>query len=374
VRWLWQGRIPLGKLTIVDGDPDLGKSLVFGGDLVARVTTGGNMPDGTPGLGRPAGVVLLSAEDDAADTIRPRLDAAGADNSRVLVIDGVPRVTDDGTPEEGPVFIPRDLPLLREAIEHMGAAYVLIDPLMAYLHPGEVNSYRDQDVRVALAPVSRLAAETGVAVVVIRHLTKGAAANPLYRGGGSIGIIGAARSGLIVAADPDDVDKRRRIVARSKNNLAAPVPALAYHIEITSSNVPYIVWEGKTEHTAMQLLAMPIDSEAKTETDEAVEWLRAVLTNAGGQMPARDVKARARDEGISDKVLRSARLRVCEKPAKEGFGADGGWQWKLRAVPKVPSAAKVPEDAHVLPRGIFGEGGHLSSGDEGKEEAAEWTL
>ena len=364
VTWGWQGRIPLGKLTVVDGNPDLGKSLVFGADIPARVTMGAMMPDGTPGFGEPAGVVLLSAEDEPADTIVPRLIAAGADLSRVLTIQSVPRmkVNEDGTvePEEGSFFIPRDLEWLRRSIEHVHAKYVLIDPLMAYLHPGEVNSYRDQDVRTALAPLARLASEMDAAIVAIRHLNKGAAASPLYRGGGSIGIIGAARSGLIVAEDPDDAEKKRRILARSKGNLSAPVPALAYHIEVTPDGVPFIAWEGETEHTAAQLLALPMDGEVRSETDEAVEWLRSVLENAGGQMAAKDVQAKAKQEGVSDKVLRSARLRICEKPTKEGFGADGGWQWRL--TPKMPSIPKVPKDAHMSQQGIFGEGGHLRGG------------
>jgi hypothetical protein len=353
VKWLWQDRIPLGKLTVVDGNPDLGKSLVFGADLPARVTTGGAMPDDTPGLGAPAGVVLLSAEDEPADTLVPRLTAAGADTSQVLAIRSVPRwkPRDDGTleAEEGSFFIPRDLEWLRAAIEHVSAKYVLIDPLMAYLHPGEVNSYRDQDVRTALAPLSRLAADTGVAIVAIRHLNKGTAANPLYRGGGSIGIIGAARSALLVAEDPDDTEKKRRILARAKGNLAAPVPALAYHIDVTAGGVPYIAWEGKTKHTAVQLLALPVDAEARTETDEAVEWLRATLESAGGQMPAKDVRDKAKADGISDKPLRTARQRICERPTKEGF--ESGWSWKL--------APTVPEDAHIPQQGIFGNGGHL---------------
>ncbi len=361
VQWLWQGRIPLGKLTIIDGDPDLGKSIVFGADIAARITQGMCMPDGSPGLGEPAGVVLLSAEDDVADTIRPRLDAAGADATRVLAIYTVPRFRtnkEDGTVtvEEGSFALPRDIEWLRQAIEHTGARYVLIDPLMAYLNPGEVNSYRDQDIRTALAPLSRLAAETGCAIVAIRHLNKGTATNALYRGGGSIGISAAARSVLLVAADPNDESKQRRILARSKGNLSAPVPSLAYHIAVTENSVPYIVWEGETDHTASQLLSLPVDEETRSATGEAMEWLRAVLTDAGGQMPAKDVQTRARQDGITDKVLRSARQNICET-TKEGFGATGVWTWRL--APKMPSPPKMPIDAHISEVGTLDDSGHL---------------
>src|SRR5262249_8682079 len=130
--------------------------------------------------------------------------------------------------------IPRDLREIELTIRRMDARLVIIDPLMAYLG-SQTNSWRDQDVRRALAPVGKLAERTGAAIVVIRHLNKGGSAgSPLYRGGGSIGIIGAARSALLVGEDPDDPDVR--ILARSKGNLSAPVPSLAYRLEAADRN------------------------------------------------------------------------------------------------------------------------------------------
>ncbi len=183
--------IPLSKLTIIDGDPGLGKS-VLTLDLAARVSRGVEMPDGA--AGRQGGVVLLTAEDGIRDTVVPRLDAAGADRSRVLALDLVPDA-------EGGQQLPRlplDAPYIDAAVRRMGALLVVVDPLTAYLSE-RINSHRDQDCRRALWPLTKLAEETGAAVVVVRHLNKGNASNPLYRGGGSIGIIGAARSGLLVA-------------------------------------------------------------------------------------------------------------------------------------------------------------------------------
>lgn len=367
VRWLWQGRIPLGKLTVVDGDPGLGKSLVFGADIAARITVGGAMPDGTPGLAAPAGVVLLSVEDEPADTHVPRLLAAGADTSRVLAIRSVPRfrTRDDGSleAEEGSFCIPRDLPARREAIAHVSARYVLIDPLMEYLAPGETNSYRDQDVRTALAPLARLAAETGAAIVAIRHLNKSTAANPLYRGGGFIGIIGAARSAMLVAADPDDPNQLRRILARTKSNLAAPVPSLAYHIEVSSSDVPFIVWDGATEHTAAQLLTLPTDPESRSMTDDAVEWLRAEL--ADGPRAASDIQSAAKASGldISPKALRRARERLNVKLDREGFGPGSRVMWSL---PRVTIIDALP--SHTCPsetEGRYEDGGQVCTATGG---------
>ena len=169
-----------------------------------------------------------------------------------------------------------DLAEIETAIHAIGAKLVIIDPLMAYLDSG-TNAHRDQDVRRLLAPLAALAERTGVAIVVIRHLNKALGGDPLYRGGGSIGIIGAARSGLLVAKDPDDPSGLRRILASSKCNLAVQPLALAYHLESYGDAVR-VVWEGETGHTAAGLLAIPTGSEDRSAIDEAKGFLRDVLS------------------------------------------------------------------------------------------------
>src|SRR5262245_4712530 len=162
VEWLWPGRIPLGKLTIIDGDPGLGKS-VLTLDLAARVTRGQAMPCEPREPGEecePAGVVLLSAEDGLADTIRPRLEAAGAHVDRVLAIESVP--VGEGS---RPPVLPDDIPLVRLACRRMEAKLVIVDPLMAYIS-AEHSAHKDQDIRRAMHPLAQMADETGVAVVV----------------------------------------------------------------------------------------------------------------------------------------------------------------------------------------------------------------
>ncbi|MDP6582331.1 MAG: AAA family ATPase, partial [Vicinamibacterales bacterium] len=208
VEWLWLGRIPSGKVTLIDGDPGLGKSALTT-DLAARVSTGRPMPDGEPC--EAGGVVILTAEDALADTVRPRLDAAGANSTRIIAVPTVGTGEDEHMPS-----VPGDLGAIEVAIQRVDARLVIIDPLMAYLG-GEVNSHRDQDVRRALAPIAQLAERTGVAVLIIRHLNKDQGGKAIYRGGGSIGISGAARSVLLVAEDPDDLD--RRILVPVKANL-----------------------------------------------------------------------------------------------------------------------------------------------------------
>jgi hypothetical protein len=321
VQWLWPGRIPLGKITVLDGDPDLGKSLLAL-DIAARLTQNKAMPDGTlSDLGEPRGVVLLSAEDDVADTIRPRLDAAGADIDRVVLLAYVK----GSQGQRGPTIA--DLAAMEEAIRTTKAALVVIDPLMAHL-PDERDAHRDQDIRRALAPLVDLAASTGAAVLVIRHLNKGGGGNPIYRGGGSIGIIGAARAGLLVAPDPDAPDSDRRILAVTKHNLAAEPPALAYRVEVLDG-IPRIAWEGPTEHTAAGLLADRLPDEERSALDEAAAFLTDFLVD--GDCPANEVKAAARKAGIAERTLERARPRAGVVTRRLGYGPGAAYVWSLHA-------------------------------------------
>jgi RecA-family ATPase len=214
VEWLWARYVPVGKVVVLDGDPGLGKSTVTA-DLAARITAGKPMPDGSGG-GDPSDVVLVSAEDGLADTIRPRLELAGADLRRVAVVDALE--LPDG--RSAPLELPGDLDQLEAVVRDVRAALVTIDPLVAFL-AGTVNANRDQDVRRALHPVRDMAERTGAAILVVRHLRKAATDTAVQRGGGSIGIIGAARVGLMVARDPADAD--RRILAVTKSNVG-PIP------------------------------------------------------------------------------------------------------------------------------------------------------
>jgi hypothetical protein len=330
VRWLWPGRFPRGKITIVDGDPGLGKSTMLL-DIGARVTTSSPMPDGFKAEGSTrAGVVVLSAEDGLDDTIRPRLDAAGADCRRVVALTAVQE--DPDQPERLPTLA--DVEAIRSAIIAVAAQLVIVDPFMAYL-PGRVDSSKDQEVRSVLARLARLAEETGVALVLIRHLNKAQSSNVLYRGGGSIGIIGAARSGLLVAKDPDDPTGGRRILALTKTNLSAPVPALAYRLLQTDSGAVRVAWEGESEYTAERLLAEPQSHDERSATADAVEWLRDLLAN--GARPAHDIQVDAKRSDISAKVLRTAREKLAIKPRREGFGPGSRVMWAL------------PDDGHRCP-------------------------
>jgi RecA-family ATPase len=274
VSWLWHGRIPFGKITVFDGDPGLGKSTITL-DITGRVTTGSPMPDDYQPT-TPMRVVLLSAEDGVADTLVPRLLAVGANRELVTLID---HVNDEQGPR--PVDLPGDLDRIERYLATLQPqpGLLVVDPLMAFLG-GEVNSNRDQDVRRALFRLKLLAERTGAAVVVVRHLNKMPGGSPLYRGGGSIGIIGAARSGLLAGIDPEDED--RCVLAVSKANLAAKPSSLAYRkVEVTTGDYQTVkvVWEGTSEHSAADLLGRSLERAAPRQ-DEAETFLRGTWIRA----------------------------------------------------------------------------------------------
>jgi archaellum biogenesis ATPase FlaH len=252
VDWLWQRRIPLGKITILDGDPGMGKSLlsIF---IAACVSTGHPMPDGTPG--KQGKVILIAPEDAAEDTIKPRVEAAGGDPSQVLLLDNIEQLNLKDTKKikfaERPFSLSQDMKILENAIKQLGIILVVIDPFMAVLGRN-IDSSRDQDVREVLTPLAQVAERTGCAFLIIRHLNKGSSDNILYRGSGSIGIIAVARIGLLVAHDPDD--EQKRVFATIKNNLSKIAPNLSYQIAENEHGAPYIQWLGENHHTTSTLL------------------------------------------------------------------------------------------------------------------------
>lgn len=181
VEWLWPGRLPIGKLVVLDGDPGCGKSTLTL-DLTAHFSAGTILPDGfQPEQG--CNVVLLSAEDGPGDTIRPRLDAAGADPTRIVLIEDIVEAD-----PESPEGVRRRMPRIPDDIAHLGdvvraeqAKLVVIDVLAAFL-TGRVDAHRDQDIRGALAPLARMAEATRCCVVAIRHLNKSGGGKALLPG------------------------------------------------------------------------------------------------------------------------------------------------------------------------------------------------
>jgi RecA-family ATPase len=318
VEWLWDSWIPRGTLTLVDGDPGLGKSFVTL-DISSRVSRGYRMPEAGPGNHEPANVLILNAEDDTARTIRPRLETLGADLDRVHVLNEIP----DGDTIRPPI-LPDDLDLLEAMIGDLGASLLVIDPLMAFL-TGKVDSHKDSDIRRVLHRVKLLAERTQAAVIIVRHLNKMVTvADPLYRGGGSIGIIGAARSALLVGKDPTDPENRR-VLCRSKGNLCVEPKALLYSIR-SHEHSAIVQWHGETDLTAFDLLAQKPGKAKREKRDEAVAFLEDLLGK--GPCEVEFVKAQAKERGISEWTLYRAKqeLRVISEKAKV---MGGRYSWRL---------------------------------------------
>lgn len=324
-RWLWPSYIPAGKITVLAGDPGMGKSTIAL-DIVARISRGTLLPSG--GRSVCGTCIVASAEDAPEDTIIPRLVIADADLKRVGIVREV-RLMED---EIRFLSLPRDLQRLRDTLIERGARVMIIDPFNAFLEKG-TDTYKDQDVRMVLSPLEAMAEETGAAIIIVAHLNKKEDASTLYRVGGSIGFIGAARSVLAVAHTPkQDV----KVLYSLKSNLAKRPPSLAYETRqqtrtrknekdwlgeetISSSGIR---WKGEIDFDPMQS-GPSFSEEAKVET-EAEEFLRQALVDT--EVSTDDLYAEARRAGISKTALNRVKTGMGIKSRKNRAG---NWTWSL---------------------------------------------
>ncbi len=315
ISWLWRSRIPLGMLTLLDGDPGLGKSTITA-DLAARITTGTPMPTETDARD-PADVILMSAEDHVASVIRPRLDAARADTARVHVLDAMPESEE---PDAAPTLSADHIERLSAAIDSRRARLVVIDPLMAHLPP-DVDAHRDEDVRRMLRRLTTVAERTGAAILIVRHLRK-TSGPALYRGGGSIGIVGAARLAMLAAVDP--VDPTGRLLAVSKSNVGQIPRSLKYRI-VEAGEVGRVDWGVEVDVSADELAAVADpDDEQSSGLVDATAALRKVLD--AGPIPTTDAEEKVRKEtGVSKRTFERARQGLGVVSTRES----GGWVLSL---------------------------------------------
>jgi DNA repair protein RadA/Sms len=279
VRWIWYPYIPRGKITLLEGDPGLGKSWLTTA-IAATISTRTKLPLADKFVG--GRVLLFSAEDGLGDTIRPRLDGLGADVSRIYAYDDPVIFDEDGCD------------LIRTQIHEMKPALVVIDPLVAYMGRG-VDLHKANETREIMSRLGRLAADENVGILAVRHLTKGGRDKSIYRGIGSIDLTAAARSVLLVGRIPDD--KSGRAMVQIKNNLAPVGEAIRYELRPGFKH-PFR-WGGKIKITADEVLkAEPtLDGEA----DMACVYLKALDENFDRSTVIRDAEAK----GINAKVLRA---------------------------------------------------------------------
>jgi putative DNA primase/helicase len=326
VSWLWPSRVAIGKLTLLAGDPGLGKSFLTL-DMAARISRGDGWPDFPASTAAPGGVVLLSAEDDLEDTITPRLLAAGADVSRIIALVAVTRFVIGGE-RQHPFSLTEDLAALEQAImKTPDCRLVIIDPITAYL--GATDSYKNAEIRGLLAPLSEIASRYGVAVVAVTHLRKGEGP-AMYRAMGSLAFIATARAAFAVTKDPQDTTGERRFVLPIKHNLGNDKMGLAYRLLAPSGGVPAVSWESApVTMSADEALSNNDSSSADdtgTERDEAAAWLRSIL--AQGPMKVQEIMRESKSAGFSWPTIKRAKKHAGIEPYHEGFATP--WCWRLR--------------------------------------------
>lgn len=317
--WLWGGYIPRGKLTLLEGDPGVGKSTVCL-DIAARVTQGREMPDGWSRAGEPPqNVLVLAGEDDMADTIRPRLEAAGGDAARLWQRS---YVLERWAPRPPSLD---DLVILTEDFRRLAPALVIVDPLVLFLPPDTATN-NDMQVRQALGPLQQLAAESGAAILAVRHLRKQETRKAVHAGGGSIGFAAAARSMLLCGPAPDDEETRTFLLARGKSNYAGPAATLRYAIEECKGSTR-IRWLGESEISADELVSHTSPEARRGGGPDALQFLLESL--ADGPRQAIELAEEAGLAGISRSALYRARKKAPVHQSRDGYGAGSVSWWEL---------------------------------------------
>ena len=359
IRWLWPGRIACGKLTMIAGNPGLGKSQLTA-SLAAIVSGGEQWPVDNIRC-EPGAVVILSAEDDAEDTIRPRLEAAGAELQSCYILDAVRDVDEKGKPYQRAFSLKRDLERLSNLLTELkNVRLVVIDPVSAYL--GDADSHKNAEIRALLAPLGDLAAKHGVALVAVSHFNKSGQQDALLRVMGSLAFVAAARAAYAVVKDQND--PQRRLFLPLKNNVGGDVIGYAFTLESVplaeDIETSRIVWEQEAVTITVDEAMTPMgDPEERSELEDAKAFLENLLTD--GPLVSKQVHADAEGAGYSRATIRRAQRALGITPAKEGM--KGPWLWRLPM-----KVLKNAEDAHSKQMSTFGEKEHLRKNEDGWED------
>jgi putative DNA primase/helicase len=321
VQWLWPDWLALGKMHLLAGAPGQGKTTIALA-FAATVTSGGRWPDGT--RCEPGNVLIWSGEDDPADTLLPRLIAAGADRARVFFVTGS-RI--DG--EVQPFDPARDLVALQAAAAKMGQVRLLIvDPVVSAVTG---DSHKNTETRRSLQPLVDMSAQMNAALVGITHFSKGGqGSDPAQRVLGSVAFTAVARVVLVAAKVLGEEGQDRRILARGKSNIGPDDGGYEYHLEqvdalpgITASR---IAWGAAVQGTARELLTDPNEEDGAEQSavSGAKEFLEEVLRDCA--IWSKDIQAQAKEAGISWRTVRRAsdELQVIKQK-----GTEGRWYWKL---------------------------------------------
>jgi archaellum biogenesis ATPase FlaH len=310
VEWMWENRILLGKLSIIADDLGLGKSFLTL-YIAACVSKGKPLPD-TSAPVQTGSVILLSAEDGLADTIRPRLDAAGADVSKIFALKGIVISNENFLKE---FELTKDLEGLEQAIQKPNdVRLVVIDPITAYM--GNTDSHKNADVRRVLAPLATISEKYKVAVIAVTHLNKKDSQKTIYRTMGSLAFVAAARSVWLVIKNKGDNDKR--LLLPCKTNLSRNATGLAFSII----------------NGAVEFDEDPFDVDSlddlkndSSPMNTAVTFLKDILKD--GSMESKKVTWKAAKKNTSPSTLKRAKKKLNVIATKKGGKKFGNWYWRL---------------------------------------------
>lgn len=307
VSFLWFPYIPFGKITIIEGDPGLGKSW-----CTMAIASAFSQRQKLPGQthAKRGRVLVMSAEDGLADTLKKRLRQLGANYKFITAY--------DATKVDG--FITLDqlgCAELEENIQRLGVRLLIVDPLVAYMG-GDVDLHKANETREVMAGLARIAERCKIAVVVVRHLRKGSADKAIYRGLGSIDITAAVRSVMIIGQDPDDNDGR--IICHIKANLTAKGLPIRYYMH--NKENPF-EWDGPCDVDVEEVLKAQAKT-GKSDFDKAVEFLQDAIEGEG--KPSDIIKRDAEAQGIDPATLMRARKEVKPKVTK----SNGKFYWSMR--------------------------------------------
>lgn len=316
VVWLWHRYLPVGSITLFDGNPGEGKSTIVA-DIIARLTTGGEWPDGTQ-VGAPGRVLYITKEDDAATQVRPRIEAAGGDARQISFV-------------AADLLFPRDRARFRDLLDETRPRLVMLDPLMSYLE-GSVKVISDNEVRSAImTPLAEIAREMSCVILVIRHFNKGSGQSALMRGAGSLGgLAGAARMVLALTPDPEVDDDKARVFGVVKSNYEAKPPSLKATIESApvegfQMTVSKAAWHGESATSVGDLMERTRDEHQLVL--EAEDVLREMLEPAGMIVSRTEIFSKMKGKGHSKTAVYNAARALRVVIDRAGF--QGGTSWSL---------------------------------------------
>jgi hypothetical protein len=321
ISWLWKRRFPLGKLAILAGDGGLGKS-VLSLDFAARVSCGRNWPNGDPC--ERGSVVILSAEDDEGDTIRPRLEAAGANIEEIHVLKAVRIERPNGDTALEYFNLSTDLPALRELVDSLSdVRLVVIDPISAYLGK-TIDARKNAEVRSILHPLADLAATSRAMVLAITHLNKGVGP-AVYRIMDSVAFAAAGRTAWLVTKNREN--PAERLLLPGKANLGPDDASLGFTFTLKERHSAVAIeWGTAASITADSALDTEIESASdRSARTEAADWLTSLLE--AGPMPVTTVQEEAKRNGFAWRTIQRAKARLPVSAHK--LSMSGGWAWEL---------------------------------------------